>query len=126
MEILAIKIKLAENIKGIEVNLEEIKQLKITQLADDTTLCVKNKIELSNALHIVDEFGLYSGFKLDKNITEALLIGSSKHNLQASIAGIKCATMVKALGVYFGHDKKECEHLNWEDKIKSCINSINN
>ena len=34
--------------------------------------------------------------------------------------------MVKALGVYFGHDKKECEHLNWEDKIKSCINSINN
>ena len=85
MEILAIKIKLAENIKGIEVNLEEIKQLKITQLADDTTLCVKNKIELSNALHIVDEFGLYSGFKLDKNITEALLIGSSKHNPQASI-----------------------------------------
>ena len=36
--------------------------------------------------------------------------------------------MVKALGVYFGLDKKECEHLNWEDKIKSYINcySINN
>ena len=73
-----------------------------------------------------DEFGLYSGLKLNKNKTEALLIGSSKHNLQACIACIKCATMVKALGVYFGHDKKECEHLNWEDKIKSCINSINN
>ena len=66
--------------------------------------------------------------KLNKTKTEALLIGSSKHNLHACIASIKCATMVKALGVYFGHDKKECEHLNWEDKIKSYINcySINN
>ena len=68
MEIQAIKIKSAENIKGIEVNLGEIKQLKITQLADDTTLFVKHKIELSNALHTVDEFGLYLGLKLDTNI----------------------------------------------------------
>ena len=81
VELLAIKIRSAENITGIEVNLGEIKQLKITQLANDTTLFVKNKIELSNALHIVDEFGLYSGLKLNKTKTEALLIGSSKHNL---------------------------------------------
>jgi len=77
VKILAIKIRSAENIKGIEVSLGEIKQLKITQLADDTTLFVPNEIELSNALQIVDEFGLYSGLKLNKTKTEALLIGSS-------------------------------------------------
>ena len=77
---------------------------------------IENEIELSNALHIVDEFGLYSGLKLNKTKTEALLIGSSKHNLQACIAGIKCATMVKALGVYFGHDKKNVNILT--GKIK--------
>ena len=43
VEILAIKITLVENITGIEVYLGEIKQLKITQLADDTTLFVKNE-----------------------------------------------------------------------------------
>ena len=43
VEILAIQIRSAENITGIEVNLGEIKQLKITQLADDTTLFVKNE-----------------------------------------------------------------------------------
>ena len=34
--------------------------------------------------------------------------------------------MVKTLGVCFGHDEKEYENLSWEDKIKSCIHSINN
>ena len=47
VEILAIKIRSAENITGIEVNLGEIKQLKITQLADDTTLFVNQSTERS-------------------------------------------------------------------------------
>ena len=31
---------------------------------------------------------------------------------------------IKALGVYFGHDKTECSKLNWQNKIENCKNTI--
>ena len=31
---------------------------------------------------------------------------------------------IKTLGIYFGHDKKECEKLNWESKIEKMNNLL--
>jgi hypothetical protein len=31
---------------------------------------------------------------------------------------------VKTLGIYFGHDKEECERLNWENKIEKINNLL--
>jgi hypothetical protein len=28
---------------------------------------------------------------------------------------------LKTIGIYFGHDKEECEKLNWENKIEKWI-----
>ena len=72
-EILATKLRSSENIKGITVNNHNI---KITQLADDTTIFLKDKNEIPNAIDIVEEFGNFSGLKLNKNKTEGLLTGN--------------------------------------------------
>ena len=31
---------------------------------------------------------------------------------------------IKALGVYFGHNKEECINLNWENKLTACQHNI--
>jgi hypothetical protein len=39
------------------------------------------------------------------------------------VGGIKWTDKpVKTLGIYFGHDKEECERLNWENKIEKMNN----
>ena len=52
----------------------------------------------------------------DKNPdkTEGLWIGKLKH-CKDKVGGIKWTDKpTKTLGIYFGHDKEECEKLNWE------------
>ena len=33
---------------------------------------------------------------------------------------------IKALGIYFGTDKKECNILNWDSKLNDCENLVKN
>jgi len=57
-EILATTIRKFKDKKGITVHLQDSNhQIKITQLADDTTLFSKNTYEISTAINIVDNFG---------------------------------------------------------------------
>lgn len=80
-EILAIKIHTSPNINGIRVPYNsEIDHIKISQLADVTTLFLQNSDEISYVLEIIEEFGIFSGLKLNKNKTEGLWIGKSKQN----------------------------------------------
>ena len=109
VEILATKFRSSETIEGITVNENN---LKITQLADDTTLFLKDQNEITHALHIVEEFGTFSGLKLNKSKTEGILIGRLKNNMDTFIENIKFTTKVKALGTYFGTDKSDIVNLN--------------
>ena len=126
-EVLAINIRNSENITGIGVNLvNETRFIKISQLADDTTLFLNNKHEIIPALNIIKEFGKYSGLELNKNKTEGMWIGRSKLN-KYRVGDIAWPDgPIKALGVYFGHDKDQCNKLNWEAKIASCKKIIDN
>ena len=124
-EILAIKVRANKAVEGIKVKNEVTNPLKITQLADDTTLFVKNEHEVLQSLLIVDDFGKHSGLKLNKNKTEGLWIGSLK-NSKNTPGEIKWSTEVKALGVFFGVNKEKCFSLNWENKLEECERSISN
>ena len=84
VEILAHKIRTNRIIEGIKVKVDSVKSLKITQLADDTTLFVKNETDIKHSLLIVDEFGKHSGLKLNRGKTEGLWIGSSKYSVVTS------------------------------------------
>ena len=62
----------------------------------------------------------------DKNLdkTQGLWIGKLKH-CKDKVGGIKWTDKpTKTLGIYFGHDKEECEKLNWENKIEKMNNLL--
>ena len=126
-EILSTAIRMSQVVKGIPIKVENnvIKHIKITQLADDTTLFLKNIHEISFSIKIIDEFGKHSGLILNKNKTECLLIGRSKQENHKHLNEIKCNKVIKALGTYFGTDNKICEQLNWNSKIDTCKMMIN-
>jgi hypothetical protein len=54
---------------------------------------------------------------MNKNKTGGIWVGKRKHS-KDKIEGIKWSeNPIKALGVYVGNNKEECEKLNWENKI---------
>ena len=57
-ETMAILIRYSDNIEGIKINKEVF---KICQLADDTTLFVKNLDSVCHAVSILNEFQTHSG-----------------------------------------------------------------
>ena len=64
------------NIKGFQIKLDEkTHSLKISQLADDTTLFLNSKNEIHQALNLIEIFGTLSGLKLNKSKTEGIWLG---------------------------------------------------
>ena len=126
VEIMANKLRNNNNIKGIEIKLNgKTHKLIISQLADDTTLFLKSKEEILNALNIIEIFGSFSGLKLNKNKTEGIWIGKLKH-CKDKIDNISFKDKpVKVLGLYFGINRKECDKLNWETKLEKAKNLMN-
>ena len=76
-EIMAINIRKNKEIKGITCNHET---LTISQLADDTTLFLRDRQSLAAALTLIDDFGKSSGLRLNKDKCEAFWIGSEINN----------------------------------------------
>jgi hypothetical protein len=72
VEILANSIRTNPNINGIRIS---DKTFKITQLADDTTLFLKDICSLKHELNILKFFEATSGLKLNSSKTEILQIG---------------------------------------------------
>ena len=102
------------------------KTIKLTQLADDTTLFLKSKNEINIALKTVEDFGNVSGLKLNRNKTEGMWIGKLKH-CNEKIGNINWSNKpVKALGIYFGNNQKECIYLNWSAKLELCEKLVKN
>jgi hypothetical protein len=76
------------------------------------------------ALNEIEIFGSFSGLIMNKDKTEGLWIGKHKH-CKDKVRGIKLTDKpVKTLGIYFGHNKEECEKLNWENKIEKMNNLL--
>ena len=88
-------------------------------MADDTTLFFNSKTEISLALNEIEIFGSFSVLIMNKDKTEGLCIAKDK------VGGIIWTDKpVKTLGIYFRHDKEECEKLNWENKIEKINNLL--
>ena len=110
---------------GLEIRLNNhVENIQISQLADDTTLFLKNEMSILNCLQKAEAFGKVSGLRLNKEKTEGLWLG--RHvNRKDTFAGINWnKTVLKALGMYFAYDKKESEKQNWTSKLESIRKSL--
>ena len=118
VEIMASRLRSNKDIKGFQIKIDEkTHSIKISQLADDTTLFCTSKEEIYIAFNEIETFGSFSGLLMNKNKTGGIWVGKLKHS-KDKIEGIKWyAKPIKTLGVYFGNNKEECEKLNWENKI---------
>ena len=93
------------------------KSVRIKQYADDTTLLLKDEIDIREVLSRLKEFENVSGLKINKNKSylicpgNPLLVGSE-------IEGIIVSKEVKILGVWFDSDiRAKHNKKNWKTKI---------
>jgi hypothetical protein len=103
VEVLADRIRTDRNIPGICVGNAEI---KISQLADDTTLFLCDVNALEASLELIEEFRICSGLKLNKMKTEIVYLGNTNH--RPNTHGIKVVkTDFQALGIHFSSNINE-------------------
>ena len=114
VELLANKIRKTNNIKGITIGTTEI---KLVQMADDTTVFVEDPDSLENTLKILELFQTYAGLKLNKNKTEAMWLGKNRNNITTPL-GIKWVKEVHSLGIFFSYDTDSVVLKNFTDRAK--------
>ena len=112
-EMLSILIKNSEVEKLSVFNNEIV----VSQLADDTTLFLKNVEQVPKAIETIDLFSRASGLKLNLEKCELLAI----HDCHLVAAcGIPVKSTVKYLGVHIAKDNKLSESLNIWSKMHEC------
>lgn len=85
------------------------KELKISQLADDTTIFLKSTEEVSMALSALSKFSDVSGLKLNLKTCEILSLNNTD---LTEICGIPVKDTVTYLGIKISKDPKEVMNNN--------------
>ena len=75
LEALLSHIRLNKDIKGIPVEMVEI---KLSAFADDLTLFLKDVASARRTFTLIEEFSILSGLKMNKSKCEALWLGQTK------------------------------------------------
>ncbi len=118
-ELLSLSIMHNQNLKGISIFDREI---KISQLADDTTLFLHDKSQLSSAIQIVRNFSCASGLKLNMSKCEIM----SLHKCDDSLfEGIPVKDTIKYLGILLTKNLVDRQQLNFSSRIKKTQNILN-
>ena len=130
VEILALRLKANNSVKGIKINLHNnsvIEQL-LTQYADEMSLFLESENCIKPAINTIKKFSSVAGPTLNLEKTEGLWLGSLKtRQLHCQLYDINWPVKpIRALGIYVGHSKIECHNLNWENKLLKIESQINN
>jgi hypothetical protein len=114
VELLAHKIRTTDTIKGIKIGDTEI---KLVQMADDSTAFVEDVNSLENMFKLLNLFEKYAGLKLNKTKTEAMWLGKDINNQNTPLE-IKWVKQVHSLGIFFSYDTDYVMLKNFMDKAK--------
>ena len=114
VELLANKIRNSKDIKGIKIDNTEI---KILQMADDTTIFVEDTASLKCVLKLISLFHMFAGLKLNKTKTEAMWLGKHRNCIEQPL-GLKWVKEVHSLGIFFSYDTDYVIQKNFTDKSK--------
>ncbi len=121
VELLAINIRDNEQIKGINVHDTCI---KLIQMADDMTVFLKDVNSLKLLLSNLYSFSKASGLKLNKTKTEAIWLGRNEGS-QEQPCGLKWATEVYSLGIWFSTNQEEGLNRNFAAKFDKFSRALN-
>ena len=82
---------------------------------------------MANSIKLIEKFGAVSGMTLNCGKCEGLWIGNQKfRQINCKTACIKWPTKpIRYLGIYIGHDREACHHLNWQMKIDDLGKTLN-
>ena len=123
VECLAIYIKEQSSIKGINVG---GKERKITQLADDTTLFLRDIGSIQNTLYGLSLFYSVSGLIVNKSKTMVLPIGKNCNIPQNSLFDLQWnCTEVFSLGTWFSGEIHTIVKKNYDLKFEKFLNILN-
>ena len=123
VELLAVKIRQDSDYIGI--SLPDGQEVKISQIADDTTIITENVESLKPYLQILDRFGNISGLKLNKKKTKAMGMGSMKDSNLKVLDFRTTEEPIKVLGVYLSYNTYKCTEENFHAKIKKMKTKLN-
>jgi hypothetical protein len=115
VELMSNKIRNTKEIKGIKINEVEI---KILQMADDTTIMVEDLNSFKCVLKIISLFHIFAGLKLNKTKTEAMWLGRWKDRKDTPM-GLKWVKEVHSLGIFFSYNTDYVVQKNFTDKAKT-------
>ena len=120
IEILTLRIRNDDDIKGIKLGQNEIKQVLY---ADDITLFLQDRESIKRVQQTFEDFEKVSGLKVNKEKTNFVWLGK-----ETEISGVQLfgnfVEEVKILGIYFTRNLKRKEDLNYKEilsKIKRLV-----
>ena len=117
LELLARDIRKNEKIKGLKLPGFE-RSIKIKMYADDATFFLKDLIDYREVLSRIKLFSYFSGLNLNKNKSNAMLIGDPSQKNQIKF-GIRIVNSIKILGITFSNEKAARDiEINFEPKIE--------
>jgi hypothetical protein len=120
---MAINKRSNSNIKGMAYS--ENESIKISQLADDTTLFLSDIKSLQEALIFINTFSESSGLKLNKDKSEAFWIGSKTSCIDNPLGLKWTKDTIKCLGIWCGADVEGAMVKNYNEKIKKLKTLLN-
>ena len=116
-EVIAIIISSLDSIKGICINNTCI---KLCQLADDMNLLLNDNQSILKALQSFEEFYKYSGLKLNKVKSEAIIVQNDGSLYEDTNLGIRwIRNSFKTLGTSFTLNYKDTAILNINQKVQA-------
>ena len=115
-EIMATVIRNNSEIKGL--NIGDI-ELKLCQLADDTSLFLKDVSSIKIALDSFEEFYRYAGLRLNRTKTEAIIMYNEGNIIKDESLNINWnETSFKTLGIWYSTDTEEMLYLNIGERLE--------
>ena len=121
VETLSCKIRDSENVQGIQIDNCEI---KVTQLADDTTCFVKDKTSLRHLLDIFKQFQCCAGLKMNVDKTKAKILGSEPMPPDDLYGLDWTEDAVNTLGVVLSGNETDHYILNYKKRLKTMKNLL--
>ncbi len=118
-ELLSLSIVQNQELEGISVLGRE---MKISQLVDDTTLFLKDESQVSKALDLIYNCSCASGLKLNVSKCEIMPVHDLNND---SIENIPIKSTVKYLGIYITKNLLARQHLSFSSRIVKSKNILN-